>query len=340
MKSVLRIICIMSLLFIAAVVISACAKHQPAADPITPAAVSQKEESAEDEAKRTIVAQVNGVDLSMASLIKMMNRLRPKEGSTQPETLEEHKKRSLDKLVLQELAYQQAKAQGITIGSDKVDMAMKNLRDNVGGEKEYADYLAAQHVTEEELRAQVERSLTIELDYAKEVLGKVKVPEADVREAYEKEKHLYITPEKVSVADVWVLQNEGKTSKKKADELLRKIKADKGKNPWSLVLDGSFIVRNVDVSKDRDKELYSAAKKLKIDGLSGVVKTSDGYHIIKLKDYVPQRQLTFDEVKGKLEARFRVPAQQKRTEEWEQELKKDAKIEVFDPPKIREKKIP
>jgi hypothetical protein len=42
--------------------------------------------------------------------------------------------------------------------------------------------------------------------------------------------------------------------------------------------------------------------------------------------------MTFDEVKSSLEMKFKVAAQEKRMGEWEQELKKDAKIVIMDTP--------
>ncbi len=319
MTSVFRNTCLIVILSMVAM--AGCAKHD---------ATSPSTASAEIEPKQIVVARVNGVPLFMDALVAMMNRLPNKSSNGTPESLEEHKQKSLDKLVLQELAYQQAKERGISIGSDKVDMAIRNLKENLGGEKEYTDYLVKQKVTEADLRAQVERSLTIELLYAKEVLAKVTVPEDEVRQEYEKTKNLYITPEKASIIDVYVLKNgDGKASSKKAKELLRTITADANKDPWKLTLDGTFIVRDINVNKDMEKELFEAAKSLKPNQLSGVIETPTGSHIIKLEKYSPERHLTFDEVKNKLELKFKVPAQEKRTREWEQELKQNAKIEIM-----------
>jgi parvulin-like peptidyl-prolyl isomerase len=89
------------------------------------------------------------------------------------------------------------------------------------------------------------------------------------------------------------------------------------------------MVRNLTVRKEREKELYNAAKKLKPQGLSGVIETPQSVHIIKLKEYSPERQLTFDEAKPKIEEKLKGPYQDKKTKEWEEELKKDAKIELM-----------
>jgi parvulin-like peptidyl-prolyl isomerase len=323
MKSLFQNACVIIIFVL--FLLTGCMKHATVSQPGL-----QTELAPQAETKKIIVARVNNVELSMDSLIRMMNRLPTRDNSGAPESLEEHKKRSLDKLVLQELAYQQAKAQGLSIGVDKIDMAIKNLKENVGGEKEYADYLTKMHVTEADLRAEVERSLTLETIYSREVLAKVTIPEDEVRQEYEKEKDRYLLPEKASIIDVAILRRDGNASTKKAKELLDKLKADTDKDPWKLVLDGTFTVRGVNVNKDKEKELLEAAKKLKPNELSGVIETPTGSHIIKLKNYSPERQLAFDEVRSRLELKLKVPAQEKRTREWEQELKKGAKIEIME----------
>lgn len=118
---------------------------------------------------------------------------------------------------------------------------------------------------------------------------------------------------------------------KKAEEVLKEIQDEKDQNAWKLSLDGTFIVRVYDINKDRDKELYAAAKKLKEGQLSGIIKTAKALHIIKIKTYAPERQLTLEEVRGNIENALRVPAQDRRMLEWEQELRQDAKIEIVWP---------
>ena len=320
MQTSLRTLAVTAFVSLTLVVLSSCAKHAPVAEntPASPA----------PESKKVVVARVNGAELTMDALIAMMNRISPKAR----ESMEEHKKRALDKLVFQELAYQQAKSKGLTIGQDKVDMAIKNLKENLGGEGGYTDYLAKQNLTETGLRFDVERRLLIEFDYSKEVLAKVTVPEEEVKQEYEKQKHLYMIPEKTTGVDVWVLKNDDTAMEKKARELLRTIKADAGKNPWHLTLDGSFIIRDFRTGGDMGPEMYTAVKKLKPGELSDVITTPNGLHIIKLTSYSPERQATLDETRDKIALKFKVPAQEKRTREWEQELKAGAKIEIIDIP--------
>ena len=91
------------------------------------------------------------------------------------------------------------------------------------------------------------------LIYNREVLDQVAVPEEQLKAEYEKEKDRYMKPEKVTVVDVYLLKDEGKASQKKAKELLKKIKADPNKDPWKLVLDGTFMVRNISGAQRQGK---------------------------------------------------------------------------------------
>ncbi len=327
MKNVFRIALAVIVVSVISVSTQSCAKK-----PATANDSEQIKKTSQEDAKKVVAATVNGVPITMDSLVKMMNRMAVKDPQGQtPESAEELKKRALDRLILQELAYQKATAQGLGPDPKNVDNAIANVKENVGGEKEYAEFLAQQNVTEADLRSQVKRSLTLEIIYAREVANKVTIPEDEVKKEYEKEKQRYILPEKASVTDVsFILKSDDKASLKKANDVLKKIRADKGKDPWKLVLDGTFIVRSIDIGKDKEKELYAVARKLKVGDLSGVIKTPGGLHIIKLKAYQPARQLSFDEAKGSLEGKFRVQAQQQRLEEWSRELRKDAKIEVND----------
>ncbi len=312
----------MIIVLFASLIVTGCAITPQTAKPAT-----TPQTAVESDPKKIIVAKVNNTALTMEALIRMMNRLPAKGGG--PDALEEHKKRSLDKLVLQELAYQQAKAQGLGIDADKIDMAIDNLKTNISGEQEFSEYLKQQGTTEADVRSEVERRLLLELAYAREVLDKVTIPEEEMRAEYEKVKHLYVQPEKVSVLDVFILKNNDKASRKKAKDLLKKIKADPDKDPWKLSLDGTFIVRNIDIPRETEKELYAAAIKLKPREVSGVIKTSNGLHIIKLIKYSPERPLTFDETKNSIAVKFKFAAQEKRMRVWEQELRKDAKITLM-----------
>ncbi len=278
--------------------------------------------------QKIVVARVNNSELFMDDLVEMMNRL-PSKKDGKPEQLEERRNRALDSLILLEIAYQQAKTRGFGVDVSTVDLAIGNLRDNVGGQREYTDYLNSHNLNEADLRAQVERSLTIERIYAREVVERVTTTEEDLRQEYEKRRRGFVRPEKVTVIDVFVPKKEGNDALKKAGELLALVRTNAGQDPWKLVLDGTFAVRRLAVSRDREKELYHAAKLLLPQGLSDTIETPEGVHLIKLETCDPEKQLSFDEARPEVEAQCKNVAREKRTREWEQELRQGARIEII-----------
>jgi foldase protein PrsA len=321
MKTVCRIACSMLLICFATVIIAGCAKTPPKTEPVMPPAAETK-----NEPKKIIVARVNDAVLTMDALVKMMNNL-PDLPSPATETLEERKKRALESLVLLELAYQRATMMGLNADDTAIETGINTFKLNLGGEEEYSAYLTKNNMTDADARAEVERGITINRIYTKDVLDQVTVPEDDLKAEYEREKERYMKPEKLTVIDVYLLKDEGKVSQKKAKELLKKIKTDPNQDPWKLVLDGTFNVKNAAVRKDRDKALYDAARKLKPQGLSGVVRDSQGIlHIMKQKEFSPERHYTYEEAKAMIIEKLNPPFIEKKTHEWEQELKKDAII--------------
>jgi parvulin-like peptidyl-prolyl isomerase len=325
MKPIVRNAGIVAMVFLIAVIFVGCMKHPQVAKPL-----SSSPGGAKAETNKIVVARVNNTELFMDALIRMMNTLPDQGPGLPPESLEERKKRALDSIILLELAYQQAKEHGLVIAPLKIDLAVANFKENVGGEKEYAEYLNSRNITEVDIRSEVERSLSIIGIYAKEVMDRAPIPEEELRKEYEKEKQQLIQPEKVSVIDVYVHKNDERASREEGEKILSLIKADSAQDPWNLVLDGSFEVRRLALRRERDQELYDAARKLKPQEISGLINMPAGVHIIKLESYSPERLLSFEEAKPKIEQKLKGPALEKRTKEWEQELKKDAKIEIME----------
>lgn len=57
------------------------------------------------------------------------------------------------------------------------------------------------------------------------------------------------------------------------------------------------------------------------------IRNNNTIHIIKMREYMHSRQMSFDEVKVRLESQLRMLAQEKRMNEWRKELRIGAKIE-------------
>jgi parvulin-like peptidyl-prolyl isomerase len=307
------------------------------------AAEAQKEEEAKkteeevrkaaQEAKKIIVARVNGADISMFMLVRAMNRISPKYAekgkAASSDMTEKIKKEALERLIFEELAVQAAVKAGINPAPEAIEKVVSQIKENLESEQAYREYLDANDLTEDALKGLIVRSQRYELITAREVYGKVKVDEKLIRDEYEKEKSRFVLPENLLVDDVFFLQSrEEAVTKRKADEILGKIRKNNN-DPWKLVLDGTFIVRKLKIAKEKHLEIHKAITDMKVGDLSGVINDMDGLHIIKVVTKEPARQLTLDEARSRLELKFLVPAQDQRRDEWEKELRKDAHIEIL-----------
>jgi hypothetical protein len=96
-----------------------------------------------EEADNVVVARVNGVDITVDSLKSMMKHMigREGQGSPRPEEAEALRKKALDRLIFQELAYQKAKAEGLTADPKDVDSTLAALKTRLGGEEAYKGFL-------------------------------------------------------------------------------------------------------------------------------------------------------------------------------------------------------
>jgi len=279
-------------------------------------------------ARNKVAARVNGAEITEKYVTMMMNRMHAGmgQGHAAPQATEELRKRALNLLILQELAWQKADGK---VDRELVDRKIASMKERVGGGEEYRKLLEKEGLTESEAGVVVAKGIVFDRTLELEVMSKATVSEDDLRKEYEIEKEQFHTPEKVEVTDVvFFLETGDKESIRKAEEIRRRIADEEGNNPYRLAPDGTFIVRDVEVRQEKERVLYEEAKKLQVGGLSGVITTPDSLHILQLRKITPERQHTFDQVKASLEGKLKREAVQKRMSELEAELKRGATIEI------------
>ncbi len=150
------------------------------------------------ESKKTVVAKVNGVDISMFELISEMNTVAPKYikpgQKKDPQIDEQIKKEALDLLINRELAVQEAVRQGMKVPQEKVDQQIKKIRADLKSEEAFQQKLSATGMKELELKKQLERAFLVEMITQKEVFDKVKIDIGLIRKTYEKDIASYKGP--------------------------------------------------------------------------------------------------------------------------------------------------
>ena len=211
------------------------------------------------------------------------------------------------------------------IDEKSIDEQLQKVQEQYGGKDKFEQLLKQQGFTldkyKDGLKVKAAQTLMIN-DYAGTTEDKLK-------ESYEKNKHQYhlahILISVKSDSNPNGLSDED--AKKKAEEILKKIKdgadfatlakensndtanaSNGGDLGWSSKEDNSFV-----------SEFSSAAYALSKDQVSDVVKTSFGYHIIKVLD---TKDSSFDELKTSLEEKAAEQAVQKDSAMVSKALKK------------------
>ncbi len=276
------------------------------------------------------VAKVNGVEISSVQLSKTEDNIRALDFEAGKDiNNEEIRKEALDRIIVQELIYQRARQLGLKADEKKIERYLEQIKSSAGGEEAYREFLRKAGLSEKDLRSEAERSILIGDLYEREVASGIVVSEQEMRAEYEKEKDKFTIPEKIVLTDViFFLDPEESSSVKKANEVL-KVLRDEKKDPSDLESDGSFVVREITNPKGIDLPLLEAAAKLKEGELSGVIRSDGNLHIIKLRLYSREKQMSFDDVKQIIEKKLKSQAAKKRFQEWKAELKKNADIEIF-----------
>jgi hypothetical protein len=186
-----------SLIIALSLATGACRKKEPAA--LLPSHDQNRETAqlarAAGQARSRIVATVNGVDISMAELIREMNLAdQSTTGSAHTGkswTMDAVRKRALDSLIFRELVVQEAAKQGITVSPQRIDDVIGQMKKLMGPDAEYRRYLQERGLTEADLRRRIERGHRFELMTAKEIYQKIAVDEGDMRKDYEMNKGMY-----------------------------------------------------------------------------------------------------------------------------------------------------
>ena len=310
----------------------------------SPAALAEKKlvdqtaaemKAAAEKARKEIVAQVEGADISLYELVRMMNRVASAYYADldvlTPEINKEIQERALDRLIFEELAIREAVRQKITIDPEKIDKIIVETKKLYPTAEGYQNYLDEIGVTEAQLRRQSERSLLLEGITGKEVYQKVTIDPKDVDRLYKDYIKLgkLKREDEFAIKEIVLLEGENKkTVQATANSLLNLLKKhdyDFGR----LTLDSTFIVRTLGVKKDKLPVIFKAMETMKVGDFSGVVEDGGTFHIFKVLKKEKGRNMTKDEAEGILKDRLAVYSQEKRKDEWTKALKKDAKIKLY-----------
>ena len=291
-----------------------------------------------------LAARVNRVAIRNTVLDAAMNNFIENQKAMGVVVKEEDKdklrKDILEELISAELLYQESKKAGLGNLSEEVTEQFENIKKGFESEDEFKNILKDRGVTERELKADIKKGVYITNFLENNVYKDISITEEDKRREYEKNKDKLNIPEQVKASHILIRVEQGASEEKKKNAMEKiqslREKLINGEDFAELAKENSedpssanggdlgYFARNNMV-----KPFEEAAFGLEPDGISEIVETPFGYHIIKLMDKTPARILSYEEVNDDM-GKFLL--NQRRAEglnSFVEELRNDAKIEVY-----------
>jgi parvulin-like peptidyl-prolyl isomerase len=308
-----------------------------------------------------IVATVNGVGLPslfLKSELFMFQAMKKQQGKEPTEKERaDFAQKTVEEAIDKELIYQKGKKLKITVPPEIIEKEIENVRGKFPNQEVFLAALAFQKMTLDTLKTKIEKELTEEEVIRREIAPKAKVDDKKVQEFYEKHKKDFTKPDLYDTSHIFVAlpnpKSEGKADnpqdQKKADRLMAMIdeaSRDSIRKALAELKAGKdFTATAKKYSEDEDTKnkggalgplslknmppaMAEATAKLKIGGISDILKSEFGYHIIKLTGKTPSQQVEFKEVKPDIMNHLLREDVQSLRKTYLEQLKKNSNIKI------------
>jgi len=287
------------------------------------------------------VAMVNGVPITQEAFDRSLGYAKEQfSKSGKPVDEAKMKEEVLNQLIGGELLYQESKKAGIQIDDKTVEDQMAQWKKQFPTEDDYKKALKGMNLTEDLMRSDMKRGLSLEKFITEKFVNKTAIPEKEIKQFYDSHPDMFKQLEQVKASHILIKVKPDATQAEQ-DEALKKIKEiqakqKKGEDFAELAKNSSECPSS---SKGGDLGYFSrgqmvppfeaAAFALKPGEVSDIVKTEFGYHLIKVTDKKPESTIPFDQIKDRLAQYLKQEKVQKEIKETVEGLKKTGKVEIF-----------
>lgn len=231
---------------------------------------------------------------------------------------------------------------GVEVTEAQIDTAVGNIKQNYNlkSDEEFQAALAQSGLTLPQLRAQLKSQLRIQEVRSREVAGRVKVDEEDLRRYYRKNLESFRQPEQVQLREVVVLEDGGlptaeerqraaaeiRTKAQGSADLAAAVADLSKKGVTSNVIDLGWVSPG-----DLDKNLEAAVWKLPKGSVSEPVQARGGLHLVQVVDRRESRIPPFSEVQAAIQTREQERVFRQEVTKYMGELEKKSLV-VANPP--------
>jgi peptidyl-prolyl cis-trans isomerase C len=289
-----------------------------------------------------VLARVNGETIEKWEFENAVKRVESRAGSpVPPDKRDEVLRGVLDQLVAYHLLAQESRARKLDVTDAEVEAQMAQARQGFPTEEAFKQGLAAQGVTIDQLRQQARTGLQVQKVIDAEVASKVAVQDADVSAFYQQNLDRFKQGDTVHASHILIgvaqtaTPEEKAAARAKAEAALKQVKrgADfaavaraQSQDPGSAPNGGDlgFFPKG-----QMTPAFEEAAFKLKPGGVSGIVETPFGFHIIKVIEKRGARTAPLAEVSGQIKEFLEQGQRETKLEQFLDQVKTRSKVEIL-----------
>ncbi|MBO7309319.1 MAG: peptidylprolyl isomerase [Kiritimatiellae bacterium] len=293
------------------------------------------------------IAKVNGFEVNKQAVgfeLDRLVRFYMSHGMSMQEikdNLPKLQEKALDQAIGARLLLERSQQLDVPVSAADIDAEVAKVVEQVGGEENFKKALAAQNITEESFRSELEKGARVNKLVEQACTGVEEPTEQEVTDFYEAHKSEYVTEPKVLCQHILVKVEDNSSSDEKS-AAFEKILAIKER----IAAGGNFAEeaeKNSDCPSGREggslgwfgpgmmvPEFDKVAFEMKKGEVSGVVTTQFGYHIIYKADEQPGGQQTLVDVHDQIKDLLRHGARGKAVDAFVAELREKAEIEFLE----------
>jgi peptidyl-prolyl cis-trans isomerase C len=257
-----------------------------------------------------VVARVNDAPITSDRLDIALRRLIPFESfhrNVGADTVERLRGQALDGLIDEELRYQDGMRLGLTPSAAEVDAGVRAFMARYGSRQAFEQARRASGASIEDVRREIRRALVVRKAFDHAVTSRCQVSDDEAARFYADNRARFVVPEQLHVyaitfgVDPGAPAREWSEARARAEQVLgqirngapfeemaRKHSTDKTKENGG---DMGFVHRG-----GLTAEFEQALRDLKPGGVSPVIQTLYGYHIVRIASIRPPEQKALPEV--------------------------------------------
>ncbi|HXV63751.1 MAG TPA: peptidylprolyl isomerase [Vicinamibacteria bacterium] len=288
-----------------------------------------------------IVASVNGTEILKSDLLHRVAGVEARMGGPSGKTGSlAFYRQILDEIVGAELLYQASQGRNLGPADTEVDLQVETIKSRFPEPGALDEALEAQGLTLELLRTQIRKDMSIERLVETDIAPKVTVTEGEKRQFYDNNAAQMRQPDRLRLSHI-LKRVDGDAAPETRERAEREIEGlleearsgadfatlarEHSEDPGSASNGGELVISRGETVPPFEEAAFG----LEPGGVSGVVETEFGFHIIKLSEKIEGQVVPYDQVKERIEEMLKQESLRKEVGATVDSLRKAGAVEIF-----------